>query len=394
MPNSHTIKRHTGIVLDLLVLVLYNSAMPHPTDTIAIFTGPEGHLSIAEAIQEDLAQFTDRPVVQFFERNVLFTLYMPFYRYFPQAFKAPYELSKHKQAQRVVREMSRQQYNSKIGEFLEENRPKTVISTYYLFNPSLEFYQKKYGFRFINILTDPRSLHPVMLSSGADVNMVFDESALQLAQEFSPEAKIEVGGWFVRKRFQPLPSAEAHRKLLKELGFQPDLPLFLIASGSEGSNLVMKILPMLFTNPIPVQVVVACGSNQTLLRSVKALAKILDKTNRGSVLRALPFTPDIHLYMQAADLVIGKAGPNTIFESVATGTPFMAISHISGQESGNLEIIRDYKIGYVEENPLKATRLLQEFLAHPRQLEAWHPHLHTLATQLGKSKDILKKYVK
>ena len=56
--------------------------------------------------------------------------------------------------------------------------------------------------------------------------------------------------------------------------------------------------------------------------------------------------------MRAADIVIGKAGPNTIFESVATRTPFFATSYLPGHETGNLEIITDYQIGLVAKNPL------------------------------------------
>ena len=51
--------------------------------------------------------------------------------------------------------------------------------------------------------------------------------------------------------------------------------------------------------------------------------------------------------MAAADIVMGKAGPNILFESVTLGKPFLATSYIRGQETPNLDFIRRYGLGWV-----------------------------------------------
>jgi UDP-N-acetylglucosamine:LPS N-acetylglucosamine transferase len=97
--------------------------------------------------------------------------------------------------------------------------------------------------------------------------------------------------------------------------------------------------------------------------------------------------------MQAADLVIGKAGPNMLFETVATETPFFAITHIAGQEDGNLDIIRDYNLGYVEENILKAQRILKQIINHPEQLDKFKTDILKLKKYNQQSKEKLLKII-
>jgi len=155
----------------------------------------------------------------------------------------------------------------------------------------------------------------------------------------------------------------------------------------------MKVLPILIFSQQPIQVIVACGSNQALYRSTEALQKIIDKSDNHSSLIPLKFTSKIHLYMQAADLVIGKAGPNMLFETVATETPFFAITHIAGQEDGNLDIIRDYNLGYVEENILKAQKILKQIINHPEQLDKFKTDILKLKKYNQQSKEKLLKII-
>ncbi|MBO0781548.1 MAG: hypothetical protein J2P37_22230, partial [Ktedonobacteraceae bacterium] len=69
-------------------------------------------------------------------------------------------------------------------------------------------------------------------------------------------------------------------------------------------------------------------------------------------------------FMAAADVVMGKAGPNMLFESVTLGRPFIATAYIPGQEHANLEFIRRHGLGWValtaEQQMALLTRLLAE----------------------------------
>jgi len=73
--------------------------------------------------------------------------------------------------------------------------------------------------------------------------------------------------------------------------------------------------------------------------------------------------------LQASDIVFGKAGPNFMFDVVASRKPIVAITHIGGQEDGNVEIIKKKKLGWVKEKPGEAASFLLEYLEKPKYYE-------------------------
>jgi UDP-N-acetylglucosamine:LPS N-acetylglucosamine transferase len=359
---------------------------------IAIFTGPEGHLSIAEAIGSMVKD--EYKVVTFFEQDPLFSLYIPIYQFFPMAYKIPFTLSQFEPTQKALFQMYERRYRDKLNSFLKKHKPDFCIGTFYMYSPILEQYQQDTGTPFINIITDPRTIHPMLISSIAHTNLVFDEDAAEICRQLAPArdeqpaATIQVSGWFVRPRFQPTKNvAEARRRL----GLNPDLPTILITAGSEGTTMILKLVPALFSLTEPTQVIVTCGNNKALFNSVKTAQRLFQSTQSASKIIPLQFVSTINEYMQAADIIVGKAGPNTLFESVATYKPFLAITHISGQEDGNLDIIREKKLGWVEENPLKASRKLHELINNLPLLTSLQPDILKMANHNLAAKKVLLK---
>jgi len=190
-------------------------------------------------------------------------------------------------------------------------------------------------------------------------------------------------GWLIRERFyQPQPK----EKIRKKLGFKKDVFTLLVCGGSEGSNMVLKIIPALLAVKRPVQIMVVCGTNQTLFKTLNSFKKFLPKLAKTKInhLETLPaklnlklfrFTNNLAPLISVADLVVGKAGPNLIFESVALGKPFLAICHISGQEDANLSLIKKKRLGMVEENPIKAIKLLNKIVYRPQILTKFTPFI-------------------
>ena len=356
---------------------------------IAIFTGPEGHLSISQAIQATLQD--SQQVSVFFDRHALFNLYKPIYQILPGANKIPFTLSKYKKTRDLFTEIFKANYSPSISTFIEENKPDLMFSTHFMFNSTLEHLSSEQHIPFINVVADPRSIHPLFVSSAASTNLTFDDQATTYCQEeFDDDLTCHTTGWFVKPEFE---EKYDQSNVRKQIGLDPKVFTLLISSGSEGTTMVMKLLPFLIQLDKPIQVIVACGSNKALYRSVEAFTTMISKIRINTTIIPLSFVTNMHHYMQAADLVVGKAGPNSLFESVATQTPFFAITHISGQEDGNLDIINESSLGYVEENPFKAQVLLQSILDNPEQLDAFKPSLKKMAAHNKKSKQILQNLI-
>ncbi|MFC1654022.1 hypothetical protein ACFL1M_04210, partial [Patescibacteria group bacterium] len=60
-----------------------------------------------------------------------------------------------------------------------------------------------------------------------------------------------------------------------------------------------------------------------------------------------------------------------------------------GQEDGNLDIIKQYKLGFVEENPIKATKLIQEIFNSPKKIHSLSKSIKKIADYNENAKNVL-----
>jgi processive 1,2-diacylglycerol beta-glucosyltransferase len=74
--------------------------------------------------------------------------------------------------------------------------------------------------------------------------------------------------------------------------------------------------------------------------------------------------------MAAADVIMGKAGPNMLFEAVTLGKPFIATAYIPGQEEANLEFIRRHGLGKVALTLTEQQQLLRTLVTRQAELHA------------------------
>ncbi|HYD34919.1 MAG TPA: glycosyltransferase [Vitreimonas sp.] len=356
--------------------------------TIALLTAPQGHLSIGQAAQEILSN--QYHIEHFHFEDPWFSIYKPIYQFLPIANQIPFALSKNALTLPTIKKLFLRRTQKRIERFLNKVKPDLCLSTYFMYNPALEAYQQRTGVPFINVLADPVSIHPMHIAPEARVNLVFDEHALRICQELEPGGHYEVGGWLVRQKFQRTQSTPYFRD---QLGLDPDTFTLLIASGSEGSALILKILPLLVQTTQPLQVILVCGKNKMLYQSLKKTKHILAGFSSSIKLVVLPFVENMHEYMMAADIVVGKAGPNTIFEAAQTLTPFFAITHIAGQEDGNLELIKKYRLGLVEERLFKIHHKLERLITHPKVLAEYQAPLKKMAAFNDAARATLLKLV-
>lgn len=350
--------------------------------TVAIFTTDQGHKSISDTIAKILEPNFE--VKTFSDDNFMFVYYIYLYRFFPSTTKIPFLFFKKPLLRKIAAASLDLQYAQKIKKFLDLHQPDIVINVFWMFRPSLDRMLKNTPVKYLTIVTDPWSVHPFVASSVSENNLAFDERTVKNIKSLVPEAFSTPIGWFVRDAFEQPFIKESVRKKLK---LEAKKLTFLFTTGSEGTEIIYPIISSLIKTHLPVQIVVACGTNQHLLDRINKLKKTV-KTHVN--LHAIPFTNELHLYMQAADLVIGKAGPNSVFESIACMTPFFATTHIAGQEDGNLDIIRELNLGYVEEDEVEATKLLHRIIENPKQLEKFAQNLRVLSDYNKQAKTKLK----
>ena len=163
----------------------------------------------------------------------------------------------------------------------------------------------------------------------------------------------------MRRQFALAAAGQQRAETLKRLGLDPERFTVFLQGGGEGAAKFGHTVERVLALSQDLQVILATGTNQALLTRFKGARNLY----------ALPFTKEIAPYMAAADVIMGKAGPNMLFESVALGKPFIATAYIPGQEQANLEFIQRHALGWVALTAEQQRALLLKLLANPDELQ-------------------------
>ena len=153
---------------------------------------------------------------------------------------------------------------------------------------------------------------------------------------------------------------QAQREVRQWLNLTTELPLILLAGGSEGFGRIEEIAERLLKLETPkVQLVVLTGRNARLQQRLIRLAqKRFDER-----LHILPWTTQVAKLMQAADLLVSKLG-NTFDEAMAAELPLVALQPPPGSERVQYELLETWGVGIavstIDELVAAVSRLLSE----------------------------------
>ncbi len=254
-----------------------------------------------------------------------------------------------------------------LHRLLDEWCPDLIITTYpflsYEVTRTLE--QRSSHIPLVMLFSDANGVHASWLSerqAAATFATTRENYEQALAAGFFP-ARLHLTGWPVRAQFsQPhLLTSQARAETLNLLGLDPNRFTVFLQGGGEGAARFSRTIETVLATAAAagnLQVILATGSNAVLLERYKAVSNVA----------ALPFTSEIAPFMAAADVIMGKAGPNMLFESVTLGKPFIATTYIPGQEEANLPFIQRHGLGRVALRPHEQRALLTDLLHNPDQL--------------------------
>lgn len=321
-----------------------------------------GHVSLAEALRDRLE---GRFAVEIVDPQpaLVLTHYRLVSRYalglWATEFAALNTPWRSRQAHRVFTWL----LDRRLAELLDRAQPEVVLTTYpFLSHEAAHVLERRMPrIPFAMLFTDPADLHASWLSElGADATFAptRETYAQALAAGFDP-ARLHLTGWPVRAQFYTAPDTPQARGLaLEGVGLLPRRFTVFLQGGAEGAARFARTVENVLAASPDVQILLACGTNEALLARFASVARVA----------ALPFTREIAPLVAAADVVMGKAGPNALFEAVTLGKPFVATAYIPGQEKGNLRFIREHQLGWVALRPEEQRALLSRLISAPDQL--------------------------
>ncbi|MDX1600686.1 MAG: glycosyltransferase [Anaerolineales bacterium] len=215
--------------------------------------------------------------------------------------------------------------------------------------------------QFITIVTDLVSGHALWYHRQADLTIVPTVEARERAMECGlPPEKVRVIGLPVAERFcQPVGDEQ---ELRRELDWPTDIPMVLVVGGAEGMGPIYETARAIARQQGEFGLAVVAGRNERL-------KKKLERVDWEVPTKVYGFERRMPMMMQAATLLVTKAGPGTITEALNAGLPMVLYSRIPGQEEGNVDYVSEKAVGVWAPGPQATAAAVRRWLNDKEGLE-------------------------
>jgi 1,2-diacylglycerol 3-beta-galactosyltransferase len=332
-----------------------------------------GHRSAAEAIIEALSlEYGDRistSMVDIFKDyaprplNRVPDLYPHMVRV-PRAWGLSYRLSDGHRRARLITASAWPYMRSKIRSLILQNPCDLIVSVHPLANaPALHALRTlgEYEAPLVTVVTDLVTTHALWYHRKAKLCLVPTELAYRRALECGLlEKQIQVTGLPVADRFCR-PSGD--RKAIRQrLGWPEDLPVILLVGGGEGMGPLEKTARAIADSDLPVSLAIVTGRNRELKNRLERQWWPVPTEIYG-------FVKEMPDFMQAADILVTKAGPGTVSEAFIAGLPMVLYSRLPGQEEGNVSFVISQGAGVWAPRPDLIVAAVQNWIDHPEKWE-------------------------
>lgn len=231
-----------------------------------------------------------------------------------------------------------QKQSHPLIQFLKEENPDLVISTASFINRHFKnaIDYAELSTPFIVAISDFDEAERVMWTSAPHGTHYIVRNQAKLLNPLDAKYIHSTSGVCIRREFSPLEMK--NYQVLEDLDLAPDKPTALICFGGYGSEEMVDLAHYFDRHPEN-QAIFITGTNQNLANRLNKIA--------GSNCRVLGFVPDIHKYMQACHVLIGKPGPGTVTEAVHSHLPLYVKGGIDlmKQEEGVLEWVLQENFG-------------------------------------------------
>lgn len=272
-------------------------------------------------------------------------LYGPLIQHARWLWGALYHATNSPAAVSLLRRSALRPVGETVAGLLATHAPAAVVSFHPLLNhlaAAAVRAGKAPGTPVITVITDLVDVHAGWACRDVDAVVIPSPGGLDRCRRAGiPAGRCHLLGLPVDSAFaEPLPSAAERRALRARLGLHEDRFTVLVCGGADGSGGLHRRARAIADAGLPIGLAVICGRNA---RARRRLAGIVDA--RGSPIPVHGFVDNMADWMRAADLVVTKAGPGTIVESLCSGLPMLLTWYVPGQERGNLEWLVDTGAG-------------------------------------------------
>jgi UDP-N-acetylglucosamine:LPS N-acetylglucosamine transferase len=223
--------------------------------------------------------------------------------------------------------------------FSNKPAPRLIVANHGWLTLALTQAQRKFGMDVpvLTFETSTRNANALWATPHVErIVTATDLNRRKLHRLGVPISRIDVVGYPVKQEFlHPLSKTEARLKLALE-----DRPTCLISLGGEGlAATPEKIVTAIKEADESLQIVVIAGRNKTLQRALE------DLRPRDRAFKVCGFVDNMAEYVAACDVVVGKSGPATTYETLAVGRPLISPQRFGLAENKLLRVLERLEIG-------------------------------------------------
>jgi len=242
---------------------------------------------------------------------------------------------------------------------LEREGPDAVVCTHFL--PVEALSPRRGGGRLrvplYCVITD-FTAHPFWAFPHVDRYFVASERvSAQLAGLGVPRERIEVTGIPIDPKFDRAIGREEARA---RLGLDPRRPAVLVMGGGGGVGPLADLAERLAALALQPLVIVVCGLNAKLRAGIEST-----HAARAGNVRALGFTHDVDVLLEACDVVVSKAGGLTCSEALVKRTPLVIFRPTPGQEVANAEYLESGGAALLADSVAEVEGAVGRWIADP-----------------------------
>lgn len=325
-----------------------------------------GHRSAAKAIIEALELYHPGKVttemLDFFVEyapppfDMAVTTYAPMAQV-PDLWELGYKLSNGKWRGKLVQDVLWPYIRKSAKKLIEEHPCDLFLSVHPIINTPILRALGDDHVPYMIVITDMVSTHTFWYSNSADLILTPTEVAKLrgIGIGIDPD-RMEIVGQPIADKFRRPTASKA--ELREMLGWPQDKKVVLVIGGGDGMGPVEETVLAVDEAGLDLVLAVIAGRNEALQNSLENA----DLSTPAFIYGFVENMPDL---MNAADILLSKAGPGTISEAFIAGLPIILYSKMPGQENGNVDFVLNENAGVWAPTPEEILTTLRNWIANP-----------------------------
>ncbi len=251
--------------------------------------------------------------------------------------------------------------SKKLKRFLKTQNPYLVISNNPIVIGSLVRIKKKLNLKFKIVvhIADPFAIHKAWYGAKNNVYYLCPTNTAKkiLIKNGINKKNIFFTGWSIR---EPFFKDAANFKNIKKLHHIKNKSFLIFLSASSGKKSVyLNFINNFIKHKLykKSHLIINCGNNFNYIKAIKN--KIKQYKNR---IILIPYIKNMEDYIYNSNLIIGKAGPNFLFEVLYLNKPLILISYVPGQEKANVDFAIKNKFAWYAPKPKQYLPIIKSLI--------------------------------